>query len=211
MNLRAGRRLKQQFLLQAKVFKSITVDLFPPPHAKQNLQITPGLCHVLHRTHMQAAPCKTVGDYRSTLRQHLVVGLTRHQAKPVGREHIRQANTQAAGYNGRSQRRIHLQKPQNCCCLLLHKKEVLHFYINPEIKWRRIQLDGTEQLRQWMKHIPASTELRCSSHWQCNRGKLRPWRKIVKRQNDRCYRTSFLPSYETWAPLLSDNNKKSRA
>lgn len=134
MNLRASRRLQQQFLLQAKVFKIITMDSFPPSHAKQNLQITPGLRDVLHHTHTQATPCETDGDYRSTLQQHLVVGLTRHQAKPVGREHIQPANTQAPSYNGRPQCRRRLQKPPNCCCLLLHEEEVLHFYINPEIK-----------------------------------------------------------------------------
>lgn len=148
MNLRASRRLQQQFLLQAKVFKIITMDSFPPCPAKQNFRITPGLCHVLCCTHTQAAPCETDGDYRSTLRQHLVVGLTRHQAKPVGREHIQPANTQAPRYNGRPQCRIRLQKPPNCCCLLLHKEETLHFYINPEIKLSKVQLDGLEQLSE---------------------------------------------------------------
>lgn len=72
------------------------------------------------------------------------------------------------------------RKPLNCHCLLLHKKEVLHFYINPNIKWSRIQPVGLEQLRQWMKHTPTSAKLSCSFYRQRNRGKLRPWIKVTR-------------------------------
>lgn len=185
------------------------MDSFPPPHTKQNLQITLGLYHIPHHTYTQAAPFKTIWDYRSTLWQHLVVGLTRHQAKPVGREHIRQANTQAASYNGRYQHRIHLQKPLNCCYLLLHKKKVLHFYMNPDIKWNRIQLDGLKQLRQLMKHITCQHQTRLLFPLTTQQGKVETL-KENSWDSDRRYRTPFLLSYEVWAPLLSDN-KTSRA
>lgn len=70
-----------------------TPDSFPPPHAKQHSWIVPGLCHIPHGTRTQTAPCSTFGNSLTTLHQHLTVGLVRHWAKPVGREHGWQANT----------------------------------------------------------------------------------------------------------------------
>lgn len=142
--------MQQQFVLQANVFKGFTMDSFPKALAKQSLWVTPGPPPHPHA----GRSLRARWDYQALLRQRLVLALPRQQSKLVGREHIRQANTQAA-HNERAQPRRRVQQPLNCCCRLSHEKEVLHFCINPGITWSRIELDGLEQSRQWM-NIPSA-------------------------------------------------------
>lgn len=156
-----------------------TPDSFPPPHAKQHSWIVPGLCHIPHGTRTQTAPRSTFGNSLTTLHQHLTVGLVRHWAKPVGREHGWQANTGCW-----LQREVSGQDTCTEGFELLHSagtqgSSALFFNTDREIKLSRVQPGRLDNWGgEWSKY-PSASKLPALPTASPTGGKQRPWWKVT--------------------------------
>lgn len=132
------------------------MDPFPKALAKQSLWVTPGLHRAPHRTHTPAAPWKPLGITSPGCDSAWSWACQGTGPSPwAGNTSGRQTHRLCCCSHWKVSAQDTCTKHTELLLLAVAPERGVSLYINPEIKWIKIEPGGLEQLRQWM-NVPSA-------------------------------------------------------